>query len=289
MNLVLGFAVGYSPEVMAPFVESIRSAGQFAGEVALFIDPAIPGATEYLKTRQIKPIPFEGAKLSNANIGLARCFSYLSYMREHWREGKVFQQILLTDVRDVVFQRALFGTPCDELEFHLEEPYPSIGACPYNALWIQQAFGDAVLERVADKNISCSGTVTGRASGIVNYLTQMTYLAERLPEHLRQVQGIDQGLHNYILYGGLPQSLTVKKNFERVATLGYAKGDEIRCDAAGCIVNPDGTISELAHQWDRHVGLSTTLHAIAHRRRLLSEVSFLVQDEMPDASQTLSG
>ena len=43
-DLILGFAVGYTPEAIAPFVESVRADGQFEGQIVLFVKSAAQNA-----------------------------------------------------------------------------------------------------------------------------------------------------------------------------------------------------------------------------------------------------
>ena len=266
-DLILGFATGYTPEVVYPFVESVRADGQFEGDIVLFVEPGAQEMMNYLKDRDIEPVVFDSSKSDTANIVLERAFVYFEYLFNRYKSGTIFDQILLTDVRDVIFQKPLFGIPCDELEFHLEAPFPTIGECPYNSVWIEQVFGREVLQSLSSKNISCAGTVCGRTRGMFDYLIQMQLLALGLPDDLRSSWGCDQALHNYILYNKLVASAEPKENFVRVATLYHVPGNRLSCDSGGRVVNPDGKVSEIAHQWDRHAQLHEPIFSAALQKR----------------------
>ncbi len=164
-DLILGFATGYKPHSIAPFVESVRTHGQFAGNIALFVDPAARKTADYLISHDIEAMAFDPSKSPVADFNLARSFAYFEYLREQWNYGAVFNQILLTDVRDVIFQRPLFGTPCDELEFHIEGSSPTIGENRFTSRWVEIACGKQALQAVSSKAVSCSGTVSGRTIG----------------------------------------------------------------------------------------------------------------------------
>jgi hypothetical protein len=264
-DLILGFATGYKPYMVAPFVESLRLHGQFAGKIVLFVDPAARKMANYLRDQDIEAIAFDLSRSPVNSLLIARFFAYFEYLREQWNAGAIFNQILLTDVRDVIFQRALFGIPCDELEFYLEGPShfgaPSlIGEDSFTSRWLEIACGKQVVETLSSRAVSCAGTVSGRAFGIFNYLAQMQLLTMGLSEvALSTKWGIDQALHNYILYTGLTRTGSCKPNFARVATLGVIQGNTLTCDAKGRIVNPNGEISEIAHQWDRHRHLTIAI------------------------------
>ena len=266
-DLILGFAFGYPPEVLSPFVESVRSDGKFDGKIVLFVNSSSQEVIEYLKEREIEPFAFDPSKSLMPSIFLARFFTYYEYLRDQWANGNVFNQILLTDVRDVIFQKRLFGTACDTLEFHLEEAFPTIGDCPNNSKWMKQVFGKEALSAFATKTISCAGTVCGRTIGILDYLTQVQLLALQLPEKVQARYGTDQCIHNCILYRGLTRVAIARPNFTRVATLYNVTRNSLRSDAEGRVINPRGDISEIAHQWDVHTELNDKIHRTAFQRR----------------------
>jgi hypothetical protein len=260
-DLILGFAMGYKPHVIAPFVESLRAHGQFAGKVVLFVNPDARKTAEYLSTHGIDAFALERSKSPVGHFNLARCFWYFKYLREQWDASAVFSQILLTDVRDVIFQKPLFGTPCDDLEFHLEDNSSTIGEDWFTARGIESAYGKQAVLDLSTKTVSCAGTVSGRALGILDYLAQKQLLAAALPKSARSKWGIDQALHNYILHKRLARLAISKPNFARVANVGNANAKVFGCDAKGRVINPDGGISEVAHQWDRHRHLTKTICA----------------------------
>lgn len=268
-DLVMGMAVGYRPEMAWPFVESLFSAGAFSGDVVIFARARDLALRSYLKSRGVKVVTFRPKAYPVRNLVMARHFAYLKFLKTAAAKHVPYRNILLTDVRDVIFQKPLFAEPCNELEFHYEADLPRIGDCRWNARWIRNAFGEATLARMADKRISCSGTVCGRLSGILLYLEQMEQLILGLPERPKSAAGGDQGVHNYILHSGLLGNVSIMDNFQRVATLHHVNGAELRTDQNGCVVNPDGGISEIAHQWDRHRHLEEAIvaHAIERRQR----------------------
>jgi len=277
-DLILGFATGYKPHIIAPFVESVRMHGRFDGKIVLFIDPARKMA-DYLKAYGIETIVFNPSKSPALHVFLARFFAYFEFLREQWHSGAVFNQILLTDVRDVIFQKPLFETPCEELEFHLEAH--TIDEDKFSRRGLEIMCGEEAFRALTSYTVSCSGTVSGRAIGIFDYLAQIQLLALGLSDACLSAWGVDQALHNYILYTGRTRAAVSKPNFARVATLGALEGSTLSCDAKGRVINPNGQISEIAHQWDRHRHLTKAICATYLRNRQYGRWRFWMSRALP--------
>src|SRR5260370_36425741 len=75
-DLILGFATGYKPHMIAPFVESVRTHGQFDGKIVLFIDTGARKTANYLRGHDIEVIAFDPSKSPVAQVYLARFFAY---------------------------------------------------------------------------------------------------------------------------------------------------------------------------------------------------------------------
>jgi hypothetical protein len=107
-DLVMGFATGYRIEVIAPFVESLISDGEFVGEAVLFIRPNDSELKAYLRERGIRTVLFPAEAYPFSDVMLARWFAYRDYLRRRLAKGKSYRNILITDVRDVIFQNRFF-------------------------------------------------------------------------------------------------------------------------------------------------------------------------------------
>lgn len=265
-DLVLGLALGYEPQTIAPWVESLQEMRRETTEAVLFIDRDATALKRYLASRSIQTCAFAQHDDPPAHVAMARFFEFLRFLGKQLSEGKVYDQILLTDVRDVVFQKPLFSAPCHELEYHFENADITIGDCAYNSKWISNTFGCQALKDLAKENISCAGTVSGRARGIFHYLTHMQLACLALTEDKRMAHGVDQAIHNYLFCKGACRTAKRMANFARVATLHYVKGDSLDCDEEGRVLNENGEISEIAHQWDRHQRIRRKIEQVAFQR-----------------------
>src|SRR5579863_154643 len=265
-DLVIGCALTYTPEIVRPFVESLRSAGAFTGHAALLVGDADQELKAYLESQNFEAVSFEPTRYGVPNLHMARYFGYFAYLTAQMRNGTRYRYILLSDVRDVTFQKPLFSFPAPELEFHYENETSRLGNDAWNADRIREAFGEETLQRLARKRISCSGTVSGQPEGIFDYLEKMQSTILELPAAVKSGVGGDQAVHNFLLHeGSLPQ-VSILENFARVATLHLVEGATLRIDGKARVVNPDGTVSEIAHQWDRHAHLRKAILAKAWAR-----------------------
>jgi len=257
-DLVMGCASGYQVDSIRPFIESLFDLGQFRGEAVMFVAAEDKPLAAHLEAVGVKVFSLGVQREYPVRFPKrARYFAYFKYLHDAIQSWRSYRSILLTDVRDVIFQRPLFETPSTELELHYELRSVRIGTCQRNSHWISQQFGKQALASLADRPISCCGTVSGRTCGILNYLAEMQIiLLTLLP---MQMSDGDQGVHNYILHSGLLPQARVLENFERVATLHHVPSEQLHVDAAGYVVNPDGSISEIVHKYDRHPHLFSVL------------------------------
>jgi hypothetical protein len=171
------------------------------------------------------------------------------------REMTDADAVLLTDVRDVLFQDDPFTLPVKQLEAFEEDPGNLIATQPFNRKWIKDLYGPGVLRRLGGETVSCAGTVFGPRAEILHYLSEMhaaTIWRRRV------ANGSDQGIHNYLLRTGRLDPVAVISNGHgRVLTLGAMR--EIDRDADGYVLNADGSRPAVLHQYDRHGPLAAEL------------------------------
>jgi hypothetical protein len=284
-NLILGLAEDLEWEALRPFVESLRQTG-FEGEVRLFTAGASECTLRRLRehgvivhrffrvraqrgTRVFQPLrsarvthvalpPLRAVLLPAqdrdsalagfvAPISVPHVARYLRYYRFLSAVPTArYENVMLTDVADVYFQRSPFdfgvGT---RVNCFLEDPRETLASEPANRYWLVTAYGEAAVAELGSRPISCSGVTIGPFGAIVAYLRVMANSLMKLP---RQHPGIDQAVHNYVIHMGLAANVNFVANGEGpVLTLGIMPPDEV---AAAL---PDGYADvPILHQYDRH-------------------------------------
>ena len=171
---------------------------------------------------------------------------YYLYLSEY---GKSYENIMLTDTRDVLFQADPFGFDFDGLCCFLENEEKTINSCEFNSNWILKGFSEDALRDIGHEKISCSGTTIGTRSAVMRYLETMV---DYLIQLKTQFMGIDQGVHNYILRKGLVGDVKFYDNHHGpVLTMHHTGEDKIRFDSDGYVINEDGSVINVLHQYDR--------------------------------------
>ena len=192
------------------------------------------------------------------HIGCSRFFSYLAYLEAHSQE---FSHVLLTDVRDVIFQADPFAhAPAAGLVLALETQGATLLAQTTNSRWLDYAYGRGRWMAFGDRRVSCAGTTLGTAPAIREYLTRMSAEIIRLTPRLVGQDGLDQGVHNFLLnMGQLPPSRLSENGHGTFATLHGEDPARFRRDDRLRLINDDGSVIPVVHQFDRHPVLTADL------------------------------
>ena len=159
---------------------------------------------------------------------------------------------MLSDVRDVIFQRDPFDFEfADSLCVFLEDDREVMKDCPHNSAWLKTAYGEKTLLELGDNVASCSGVTIGTTAEVMNYLELMVDQMLRLKFH---ASGMDQGVHNYLLYEEKIENVRLFPNRRGpVFTMGKTVDLPTRFDAEGFVVNENGTVPHVLHQYERHI------------------------------------
>ena len=183
------------------------------------------------------------------NVYCVRYPLYYLYLA-HYR-GK-YAKVMLSDVRDVVFQRDPFDFEFENgLCFFLEDGRQVIKDCPYNSLWLKTGYGEETLRELGNKVPACSGITIGNTADVMNYLELMVDQMLRLKFH---PSGMDQGVHNYLLYKKKIDNVRLFPNrLGPVFTMGKTTDLPTQFDTEGFLLNQDGTVAHVLHQYDRHI------------------------------------
>lgn len=80
---------------------------------------------------------------------------------------------------------------------------PAVGS-NINTYWVNKCYGQRMVQRLTGKTVSCSGTTLGDPRTMFTYIAEMDKQMRR--SVLCAVQGMDQGVHNVLVHGGLDVS-----------------------------------------------------------------------------------
>jgi len=204
--------------------------------------------------------------------------------------------ILLIDARDTIFQETPFGRVPRKITkainddkdnnddedggilifFGENTDATSLGKSKHNRRWLQLAYGDHVANAFINKPTICSGSTMGEQTAIEMYLRAQVSESD---ESRTVIFGADQGFHNYLYYSNkLSNAKTIKQIIVQDQGLGivnnmgalrdkdlsqWGNGKIIqKSKSENIILNWDGTISPIVHQYDRHKELSAWWHRV---------------------------
>ena len=231
--IILTTAVGYSPGGLAIFWDSLMETG-YSGKVVV-----VSNDCEVLRKRgaTIIPVPYKQYPIS-----LTRHFAYKDYLKD------IDEPVVLTDVRDVVFQKNPEEyMPTEGVNVFLEDASKTIGTCRFNRTWLR-SMG---INKWDNKNILCAGIISGRLADFT----------QKMCEHVKEIYyppGGDQGVFNDLIYSGYPTIMHDNEDAEAY-TVGHIPLESVKVNEDGFIVNKKGEVPCMVHMYDRHVNLTVSI------------------------------
>ncbi len=276
-NLILGMVKDYNYDQIQPFLDSL-SRVSWSGKVVLFVSGISSKTAAKLRQQGVELIYFSqhypfisGFDNLLQNLGLPEKYDLpLSLCTERFvmyylylsRFGREYNRIMLTDVRDVIFQKDPFAfADQGNLSVFLEDKRRTIAACPHNSSWIKRSFGDLVYDQIKARPISCNGIIISPWLPLLDYLKRKIDLIFRVgPPGI-----VGQGFHNYLVYTAkLPQLNIFSNESGPVLTLGLV--NNYKQNAAGELLNESGEVANVVHQYDRHPELAKRYYSSAALR-----------------------
>lgn len=301
MNLILSAATGYTLEQITNFLKSLSLCG-YKDKIVILVDTLSKANQLDLKKSynidfiQTKNIIFHsvfGNRLLNRgrmrfvhrmarllgsvsvkqkypwffhilepffHVACSRYFYYLNFL---YPRRNSYNRVFLTDLRDVFFQTNPFS---HEDLMGLSLYYDAdlrLGDEPINTGWFKSAFGEDIYDRYKGERITCSGTTMGGTSSIVDYLRAMCcVMVNVLPQIVGQL-GVDQSIHNYLIWKNILKNFHIFENFSHnVATLKNEPSTSLKFDSAGRLLNNDGSLVPVLHQYDFHSPLVALRHKL---------------------------
>lgn len=263
-HAVLGYATGYDAADIAPFVRSLRSV--FGGVVALVVDNRSDVAA-LLAEHDVMAVAPDAVQGWAPHPVMQRFVAFDRLLRQ-WPD---VDGVLITDVRDVIFQADPFSPSPERLLAFQEHEGGVLADHAFNMKYMRALAGDDLARSVSQRPCICVGTVMGPRADILRLCRTILMLATAPRSSIGGAFGADQAACNLAIHLGLIDA-EIRPNYGPVATLGLTAAGTVLFEN-GKVVNPDGTISAIVHQHDRHPVLAEAIHALwgcgfDHRHRV---------------------
>jgi hypothetical protein len=216
-RLVLGAAVGFDIARVRVFVESLRGVG-YRDDILIMTGPLQWRLNRYLARHGVETRSVLSTRKLNGPIHAYRFDKFARFvaqLRSH------YARVLISDVRDVVFQRDPFaGVVSTTCQFYLEGASKTIGEEPTNLRWAKLFLPPNEVAAISACRVSCCGVVQGGSSQMADYLDRMAAYLHRLPLRLRREGGADTVFHNRIAHLTHEVPADIIENNIHVATMG---------------------------------------------------------------------
>lgn len=257
-NLILSVLDNYNYPIAEPFIQSLRTIC-YNGDLVIFVSNTITSATKRaLNVHGATLIEYKGSYpfitggqeifadiARSITINNYRFLLYLKFLQENKDQ---YENIMLTDIRDVIFQKNIFDLiQNNKIYFFLEDQTQTFRTSKLNYDWSLDANGPEVTTQIIDNTVSCAGIVIGNTMHVIAYLN---YMRSKFKHRGDLDWGLDQGIHNEYVYTVSNNAAVIIENTSPlIYTLGACTG--YKQDSNGALLNENGEIYAVVHQYDR--------------------------------------
>jgi len=172
-----------------------------------------------------------------------------------------YDRVLLSDLRDVVFQANPFDLIKGEgIMYGLEDSTVTIGSHWGNSLWVEKVGGPAVRDALAPHRVSCVGVVLASGAVMAEYLDHLIEALTQPGFNLAHFHGADTGAHNIVVRRySLPNQQFADFTTGGILNMHGLQPECIRWNLDGLLSDAQGRTIPIIHQYDRHPEVATRL------------------------------
>lgn len=253
-DVVIGVIRNYNYSKLEPFIRTLKNTG-FDGDVVFFYSE--------ISKRTLKKLEDVGIILIKLDIQCHehtvvasnldetgykklplmsyRFIAYLDFLEKN--KGK-YNNVFLTDTRDVVFQKNPFDFDIGKNVCFFMMGNDSFIAHEKIATRFISAYGKKMHKKVLGKDVSCAGTIIGGINEIIIYLRLMKHDIYKTD---------DQSIHNALLYGNAIKNKKMFKNGNVVFTASFEEDLKKYINIKNnVILDKKGKIVNIIHGYNRY-------------------------------------
>jgi hypothetical protein len=248
-KVVIGLVTNYDFGKIAPFLNSLASTA-YQGCVVLYVNNLSRDTLRAIQAYGVETRPAAAFLKRNMDQQLTRYLMYFDFLSGY---KHALNFVMFSDVRDVIFQAdpsSLTQSKTPEFHVFLESEDVPIDRDGSNLRWLHDAYGQDVASVIGAMPICCSGITIGDHAGMLSYTGMMIDEMRQQSGGMR-IRGVDQGIHNFILWMRRPALAVIHKNADHVLTLGVGTKGSYGV-AEDMVTAAAGHIPPIVHQWDRH-------------------------------------
>jgi len=247
-NLIIGAIKQYNWTIIEPFFNSFIKVGFNNCECIMFVSDMSRYTINKIKSFGVTTLKTPD-KFKNMKIINYRWKIYEDFLKNKKNKYNI---VFTADIRDVYFQNNIFNF------YQNSEPFLGISledgtiSEKINKKWFIDAYGKKIYENIKNERIICVGTIWGTTDKFYEFSKIMW---EKLSSNWSiKYNVIEQAVCNYLIYKEklFNDCLKISQNTNGpVMTIGLTKRENIKLDYKNNILNGEGQIASVIHQYDR--------------------------------------
>jgi hypothetical protein len=246
---ILTYGTNYDYHVYERFVGSLMATG-FTGNIHIIIcKHDIEHIHKLQKTYNNILYFVDNSTSRSTHINNHRFFVVEQYLIQN---SITSQYIFWCDMRDVLFQKNMnnYVLDSDVDLYGFEEGIKISQDKQCNSIWIKQLdiiLNESMYDKISENKVICCGTTLSKLQPFKIYVNSMCTILKTF----NIVHPLDQGIHNYMLYLKLKDTINIKLLTNKDNFVNTVGCDVKKLDENQNIVNIDNDISYIVHQYDR--------------------------------------
>ena len=243
-NLIVGYIYRYSWATVRNYFISLVKAGFKNVDVVMFVSKVSQDTIEKIKSYGVIIYPMPDNPYLSKNC--QRWEIYANFLKENKDKYKI---VLHTDVRDTIFQKDVFQFYNSYKSFFGVSEEDVLLNETINKHWMLTIINKSLFNNYfASRAVICAGLVIGTPDKFIEYNNSFIKMAKG------KYFG-DQRYINYLIYYEklFNDSIIIKNNSNtHLMNIAMTKRDRITLDENDNILNYNGEIASVVHQYDRH-------------------------------------
>ena len=250
-NLIIGYIFNYSWSKVSNYFISLAKVGFKNCDIVMFVKGMSEDTLEKIKSFGVIIYPIPDNPFFDINPLCYRWEVYANFLKENKDK---YNMVFTCDVRDSIFQKDVFQF------YNYEKPFLGISledfilTNEYNKAWLLQIVDENLYyNHLANKSVIGAGALLGTPDKFIELHSALKTIYEK------KTRAADQGILNYLIYYEklFNDSLIIKDNYNGyIMIIGGTERTRLNLDNDDNILNYNGQIAAVVHQYDRHYDIT---------------------------------
>ena len=250
-NLIIGFIFNYSWSRVRNYFISLAKVGFKNCDIVMFVKGLSRDTLEKIKSFGVIIYPIPDNPFFYKNSLCYRWEVYANFLKENKDKYNI---VFTCDIRDSIFQKDIFEY------YNYDKPFFGVGLEDFilsnklNKAWLLKIVDENLFYNFfANKPVICAGVLIGTPDKFIELQSAFKKIYER------KIITADQGILNYLIYYEklFNDSLIVRDHYNGyIMSLAGTNRARLNLDKDDNVLNYNGQIAAVVHQYDRHYDIT---------------------------------